>query len=161
MSNQRAEKVKQWLLGEFWSDPDEDSEKEAERLADELLSLIEYGGEPRHAEGGMASDTALENRYPPTGDAEPVGWIGKDCLESLQLSITQEKSIVGYPYRGAIPLFLHPPQEQEREACLDALKVIAGPMFKSGETSKAIRNMKKMRAIAKAAILADGGDDDE
>lgn len=38
------ERIARWLLGEFWSDPDDDSMSEALRLADELLAL--FAGEP-------------------------------------------------------------------------------------------------------------------
>jgi len=40
-------------------------------------------------------------------DAEPVAFINKDDLESLMLSHTQTKGVVGYKYVNAVPLYLH------------------------------------------------------
>ena len=176
MSDDQREKVARWLRDIVKLSKMAGVKMSYDVHADELLSLIEDGGERQAGErfgwtvwkgqtcvecpdcaftmGAGHTDEPNGESYScpacsqPTEGAEPVAGVTADgIVEWYDMDL---------PPGGK--LFLHPPQE--REARLDALKVIAGPMFKSGETSKAIRNMKKMRAIAKAAILADGGDDE-
>jgi len=89
----QTEKVAKWCNEYYgtikWDDMTDSQRETWLREAKEILDLIDQ-------------------------QAEPVAFIDRDDLESLILSHTQTKGVVGYKYKDAVPLYLNPPT-RERE----------------------------------------------
>jgi len=96
----QTEKVARWYFNQFasvdgpdWEEVPQHTRDNCFKATSEIIALIDQ-------------------------QAEPVAFIDRDDLESLILSHTQTKGVVGYKYKDAVPLHLDPPASREREALL-------------------------------------------